>query len=85
LRPLLALVGAGVGVGVVPGGATRGPLVRGLRFIPLAEPKLVRRLGLIALREREAHTCRLGLHGVAAPRVAEIGLMQIMQQSRLSG
>jgi DNA-binding transcriptional LysR family regulator len=54
IATLLALVGAGVGVGVVPGGATRGPLVRGLRFIPLAEPKLVRRLGLIALREREA-------------------------------
>ena len=53
IATLLALVGAGVGVGVVPGGATRGPLVQGLRFIPLAEPKLVRRLGLITLRERE--------------------------------
>jgi DNA-binding transcriptional LysR family regulator len=53
IATLLALVAAGVGVGVVPGGATRGPLVRGLRFIPLAEPRLVRRLGLITLRERE--------------------------------
>jgi DNA-binding transcriptional LysR family regulator len=50
---LLALVGAGVGVGVVPGGATLGPLVGGLRFVPLAEPRLVRRLGLITLRDRE--------------------------------
>jgi DNA-binding transcriptional LysR family regulator len=53
IATLLALVGAGVGVGVVPGGATRGPLVGGLRFIPLVEPRFVRRLGLITLRERE--------------------------------
>ncbi len=53
IATLLALVGAGVGVGVVPGGATQGPLVGGLKFIPLAEPRLVRRLGLITLRERE--------------------------------
>jgi DNA-binding transcriptional LysR family regulator len=53
IATLLALVAAGVGVGVVPGGATRGPLPRGVRVVPLAEPKLVRRLGLIVLRERE--------------------------------
>jgi DNA-binding transcriptional LysR family regulator len=53
IATLLALVGAGVGVGVVPGGATRGPLVGGLRFIPIGEPRMVRRLGLITLRERE--------------------------------
>ena len=70
IATLLALVGAGVGVGVVPRGATRGPLGRGLRFIPLAEPKLVRRLGLIALREREPTPVGGGLHGPAAPSMA---------------
>jgi DNA-binding transcriptional LysR family regulator len=50
---LMALVGAGVGVAIVPKGATLGPLARGLRSVPLVEPKLSRRLGLIALRERE--------------------------------
>ena len=53
IATVLALVGAGVGVGIVPQGATRGPLGRGLRAVPLGEPRLVRRLGLIALRERE--------------------------------
>ncbi len=37
-------VAAGVGVGVVPGGATRGPPVPGVKVVPLAEPKLVRRI-----------------------------------------
>lgn len=50
---LMALVGAGVGIAIVPKGATLGPLARGLRRVPLVEPKLSRRLGLIALRERE--------------------------------
>jgi DNA-binding transcriptional LysR family regulator len=52
IATLLGLVGAGAGVGIVPRGATRGPLGRRLRAVPL-EPRLVRRLGLIALRERE--------------------------------
>jgi DNA-binding transcriptional LysR family regulator len=50
---LMALVGAGVGIGIVPKGATRSPLAHGLRSVPLGGPRLVRRLGLIALRERE--------------------------------
>jgi DNA-binding transcriptional LysR family regulator len=50
---LMALVGAGVGIAIVPKGATHGPLARGLRSVPLVEPRLSRRLGLIALRERE--------------------------------
>jgi DNA-binding transcriptional LysR family regulator len=50
---LMALVGAGVGIAIVPKGATLGPLARGLRSVPLVEPRLSRRLGLIALRERE--------------------------------
>lgn len=50
---LMALVGAGVGIGIVPTGATRSPLARGLRSVALNEPRLTRRLGLIALRERE--------------------------------
>lgn len=58
---LLALVAAGVGVGVVPGGATRGPLPSGVRVVPLAEPKLVRRMGLIMLRGRELTPVAAGL------------------------
>jgi len=50
---LMALVGAGVGIAIVPKGATHGPLARGLRSVPLVEPRLSRRLGLIMLRERE--------------------------------
>jgi len=50
---LMALVGAGVGIGIVPRGATRGPMARGLRSVPLGEPRITRRLGLMALRERE--------------------------------
>ncbi len=50
---LMALVGAGAGVGIVPKGATRGPMARGLRSVPLGDPKITRRLGLMALRERE--------------------------------
>jgi len=50
---LMALVGAGVGIAIVPKGATRGPLARKLRSVPLTEPRLSRRLGLITLRERE--------------------------------
>jgi DNA-binding transcriptional LysR family regulator len=53
IATLLGLVGAGVGVGLVPKGAVLGPMGRGLRVIPLGPPILVRRLGLIALRERE--------------------------------
>jgi len=50
---LMGLVAAGVGVGIVPKGATQSLLARGLRSVPLGEPRLTRRLGLIALRERE--------------------------------
>ncbi|HKV17328.1 MAG TPA: LysR family transcriptional regulator [Reyranella sp.] len=53
IATLLALVAAGVGVGVVPGGATCGPVPPGVRVVPLAEPRLVRRIGLITLRGRE--------------------------------
>ncbi len=65
---LMALVGAGVGVGVVPGGATRGPLVPGVKFIPLAEPRLIRRMGLITLREREATPAAAGLMALLRER-----------------
>jgi DNA-binding transcriptional LysR family regulator len=53
IATMLALVGAGVGVGIVPKGAVRGPMGRGLKVVPLGEPQFTRRLGLIALRERE--------------------------------
>ena len=52
IATLLSLVAAGVGVGVVPQGSVRGSQWRGLRTVPL-EPRLVCRIGLIALRERE--------------------------------
>lgn len=61
LATMLAFVGAGVGVGLVPKGTTRGPLARGLRAVPLSEPRLVHRLGLIALREREPTPAASGL------------------------
>jgi DNA-binding transcriptional LysR family regulator len=64
IATLLALVGAGVGVGVVPAGATRGPPVPGVRVVPLAEPKLVRRIGLIALRGREPTPAASGFLGL---------------------
>lgn len=63
LATMLAFVGAGVGVGLVPRGTTRGPLARGLRAVPLSEPRLVHRLGLIALREREPTPAAAGLLG----------------------
>lgn len=52
IATLLGLVAADVGVGIVPHGAVRGPGARGLRAVPL-EPRLVRRIGVITLRERE--------------------------------
>ena len=61
LATMLAFVGAGVGVGLVPTGTMRGPLARGLRAVPLSEPRLVNRLGLITLREREPTPAASGL------------------------
>jgi DNA-binding transcriptional LysR family regulator len=52
IATLLGLVAADVGIGIVPQGAVRGPAGRGLRVVPL-EPRLVRRIGVITLRERE--------------------------------
>ncbi len=52
ISTLLGLVAADVGLGIVPLGALRGPMGRRLRAVPL-EPRLVRRIGVIALRERE--------------------------------
>jgi DNA-binding transcriptional LysR family regulator len=52
IATLLSLVAAGVGIGIVPRGSVRGSHGRGLRAVPL-EPRLQRRIGLIALRERE--------------------------------
>jgi len=52
IATLLGLVAADVGIGIVPQGSLRGPAARGLRAVPL-EPRLVRRIGVITLRERE--------------------------------
>ncbi|MBV8191727.1 MAG: LysR family transcriptional regulator [Alphaproteobacteria bacterium] len=60
IATLLSLVAAGAGVGIVPRGAIRGPQARGLGTVPL-EPRLVRRIGLIALREREPTPAASGL------------------------
>ena len=50
---LMGCVRAGVGLAVVPNGATGLLLGRDLRAVPVREPRLSRRLGLITLRERE--------------------------------
>jgi DNA-binding transcriptional LysR family regulator len=50
IATLLGLVAADVGIGIAPRGAV--PAGRNLRAVPL-EPRLVRRIGVIALRERE--------------------------------
>jgi DNA-binding transcriptional LysR family regulator len=50
IATLLGLVAADVGIGIVPRGAV--PAGRNLRVVSL-EPRLVRRIGVVALRERE--------------------------------
>ena len=60
ISTLLNLVAAGVGIGIVPAGSLRGPAGRSLRTVPL-EPRLMCRIGLIALREREPTPAALGL------------------------
>ena len=50
---LMGCVRAGVGLAVVPNGATGLLLGRDLCAVPVSEPRLSRRLGLITLRERE--------------------------------
>ena len=50
---LMGCVRAGVGLAVVPTGATGFFLGRDLRAVPVSDPRLSRRLGLILLRERE--------------------------------
>jgi DNA-binding transcriptional LysR family regulator len=52
IATLLGLVAVDVGIGIVPRGSVRGPISRGLRVVPL-EPRLVRRIGVITLRDRE--------------------------------
>ena len=60
IATLLSFVAAGVGLGIVPQGAVRGTLSRRLRVVQL-EPQLTRRIGLIALREREPAPAASGL------------------------
>ncbi|MGE0424097.1 MAG: LysR family transcriptional regulator [Reyranellaceae bacterium] len=60
IATLLSFVAAGVGLGIVPQGAVRGTLSRRLRVVQL-EPQLSRRIGLIALREREPTPAASGL------------------------
>lgn len=57
---LVGCVRAGVGLAVVPTGATGFFLGRDLRAIPVSEPRLSRRLGLIMLREREPSPAAAG-------------------------
>jgi DNA-binding transcriptional LysR family regulator len=60
IATLLSFVAAGVGLGIVPRGAVREPLGHRLRVVRL-EPRLTRRIGLIALREREPTPAASGL------------------------
>ena len=71
IATLLSFVAAGVGLGIVPQGAVRGTLSRRLRVVQL-EPQLTRRIGLIALRERE-------------PTPAASGLLALLRQSGRGG
>ena len=57
---LMGCVRAGVGLAIVPTGATVSFLGRDLRAISISEPRLSRRLGLIKLREREPSPATLG-------------------------
>lgn len=57
---LMGCVRAGVGLAVVPTGLTGSFLGRDLRAIPVSEPRLSRRLGLIVLREREPSPAAAG-------------------------
>ena len=57
---LMGCVRAGVGLAIVPTGATGLFLGRDLRAIPLGEPKLSRRLGIVLLREREPSPAAAG-------------------------
>lgn len=81
---LMALVGAGVGIAIVPRGAAGGPLGRGLRAVPLGEPRLVRRLGLIALRQRQPTPAAAGFAALLRQKWPR-GLITNAQQSHLSG
>ena len=57
---LMGCVRAGVGLAVVPTGATGFFLGRDLRAIPVSDPRLARRLGLIVLRGREPSPAAAG-------------------------
>ena len=57
---LMGCVRAGVGLAVVPTGATGFFLGRDLRAIPVSDPRLSRRLGLIVLRGREPSPAAAG-------------------------
>ena len=74
LPALLGLVAGGVGLGIVPRGAVPGG--RNLRVVPL-EPRLVRRIGVIALREREPTPAAAGF--LALLRREWPGLMRTAQ------
>ena len=82
---LMALVGAGVGIAVVPKGATQGPLARGLRIVPLVEPRLLApaRPDRVARARADARGGRL--RGAAAPSMAANRLMRSLATIRLSG
>ena len=62
---LMGCVRAGVGLAIVPTGATGHFLGRDLRAIRLGEPKLSRRLGIVLLREREPSPAAAGFLALA--------------------
>ena len=62
---LMGCVRAGVGLAIVPTGATGQFLGRDLRAVRLGEPKLSRRLGIVLLREREPSPAAAGFLALA--------------------
>jgi DNA-binding transcriptional LysR family regulator len=61
LATVMSFVRAGLGVAIVPGGASAGFNIDGLKTLPIVGPTLSRNLGLITLREREPTPAAIGI------------------------
>ena len=57
LATVMSFVRAGLGVAIVPAGATAGFNTDGLKTLPIIGPTLSRNLELITLKEREPTPC----------------------------
>jgi DNA-binding transcriptional LysR family regulator len=58
---VMSLVRAGLGVAILPAGATTGFNTEGLGTVPIAGPTLSLHLGLVTLKERELTPAALGI------------------------